>query len=357
MSKLKCEICGQTDLIKDGGEYHCRCCGMRYSKEEVQKMLSKETGTNDALSIEKAYAYLDAGDFIEASKCASELLTNDKTNADAWLVRLLAEYVCRSADDLKEASLPLDISENWNGIMEYGRTEMKTALKASNTLIRGRIASAAAVISMGKEAADPDEYDRAASFLKGLPGEELDKLDLPFSFRPVFGSWDGGPIVWRKLASYGGNTLMITEKCLCIFPYNDTYSPVTWESSTLRIWLNGEFFSGAFSSEEQDCIAEVLLSNNDNGKYGASGGNKTSDRVFALSLEEAEGLFSDDADRSAQLNGESCGWWLRSPGYDPLHASAVLFDGDIYSSGNYVNYDRCSARPALWINEEKLKDR
>ncbi|MBR5995973.1 MAG: hypothetical protein IK026_05300 [Eubacteriaceae bacterium] len=357
MSKLKCEICGGTDLIKDGGEFLCRGCGMRYSKEEVQKMLSKETDTHDALPIDKAYADLYASEFIEAGKCASRILADDKTNSEAWLVKLLAEYGCRTAGDLKDASLPLDISENWNGLMKYGGPEMTAALTSSNTLIRTRIASAAAVIAMGKEASDPDEYDRAASILKGLPEEELDKLDLPFGFRPVFGSWDGKPIVWRKLASYSGNTLMITEKCLCLFPYNDTYSPVTWESSTLRRWLNGEFFSDAFSPEEQDCIAEVLLMNNDNEKYGASGGNKTSDKVFALSIEEAERLFSDDADRSAQLNGEDCGWWLRSPGYDSAHASAVLFDGDIYSSGNYVNYDRCSARPAVWVNEDKLKDR
>ena len=31
MKKLVCEMCGSTDLIKDGGVFVCRYCGCKYS--------------------------------------------------------------------------------------------------------------------------------------------------------------------------------------------------------------------------------------------------------------------------------------------------------------------------------------
>lgn len=39
MKRLTCEICGSTDLVKDGGVFVCQACGCKYSVEEARKMM------------------------------------------------------------------------------------------------------------------------------------------------------------------------------------------------------------------------------------------------------------------------------------------------------------------------------
>lgn len=39
MKQLACEMCGSTDLIKDGGVFVCQACGCKYSVEEARQMM------------------------------------------------------------------------------------------------------------------------------------------------------------------------------------------------------------------------------------------------------------------------------------------------------------------------------
>lgn len=39
MKQLTCEMCGSTDLIKDGGVFVCQSCGCKYSLEEAKRMM------------------------------------------------------------------------------------------------------------------------------------------------------------------------------------------------------------------------------------------------------------------------------------------------------------------------------
>ena len=54
MKQLTCEMCGGTDLIKDGGVFVCQTCGCKYSVEEAKKMMIEGTvevqGTVQAVS-------------------------------------------------------------------------------------------------------------------------------------------------------------------------------------------------------------------------------------------------------------------------------------------------------------------
>ena len=43
MKQLSCEMCGSTDLIKDGGVFVCQTCGCKYSVEEAKKMMIEGT--------------------------------------------------------------------------------------------------------------------------------------------------------------------------------------------------------------------------------------------------------------------------------------------------------------------------
>ncbi len=138
--------------------------------------------------------------------------------------------------------------------------------------------------------------------------------------------------------------LLIAEKPVCDRSYHNKWEDITWELCDLRAWLNGGYFDTAFSEAEKAAIVETHLSNPDNPEYNTPGGNDTDDRIFLLSIDEAEKYFKDDADRAT-----GSWWWLRSPGHYCIYAALVLNDGVIYNNGGSVsgNY---RVRPAFKIN-------
>ena len=76
------------------------------------------------------------------------------------------------------------------------------------------------------------------------------------------------PIEWRVLDVSDGNPLLISVYGLDTKPYNDSYRWVTWKESTIRQWLNGEFFRTAFTREEQVLIKKEPLTTADNPEIG-----------------------------------------------------------------------------------------
>ena len=40
MNKLQCELCGSTDIVKEGEFYVCQHCGCKYTKEDAKVLVS-----------------------------------------------------------------------------------------------------------------------------------------------------------------------------------------------------------------------------------------------------------------------------------------------------------------------------
>lgn len=172
-------------------------------------------------------------------------------------------------------------------------------------------------------------------------------------------------IKWKVLANEKGKLLLISEYALDCKPYNEEYEDVTWKTSSIRRWLNGEFIRAAFTGDEQERIAEITVENSNNSEYRTKGGKNTKDKLFLLSIEEAEKYFTSDEARAcipttyAVANGvyryyrdTNCDWWLRTPGSSQNYAACVLCDGGVHTGGNYVAEDDGAVRPALWVDIE-----
>ena len=114
------------------------------------------------------------------------------------------------------------------------------------------------------------------------------------------------------------------------------------------------------NEEEKGRIALTEVENADNPRYGTEGGEDTEDRIFLLSLEEAERYFEDDEDRRAfpteyaivrniwvREKTGTVWWWLRSPGRISPRAAGVYTDGSLYSYGFRVDGNWGAVRPAL----------
>ncbi len=193
-------------------------------------------------------------------------------------------------------------------------------------------------------------------------------------------------IEWLVLEKEEDKMLVISQYALDYQLYNTYEGPkmekVTWETCTLRSWLNDNFYNAAFTEEEQAKIVTVTNENPDSDPffsseyyieqrakeyidvyypelYGAPGGNMTNDKVFCLSYEEAFNYFDSDEARKCMSTEYTksleedpsssgiCNWWLRSPGdteYDALYVRGGLrMDG-------FTGGSKKAVRPAMWIS-------
>ena len=167
-------------------------------------------------------------------------------------------------------------------------------------------------------------------------------------------------IAWLVLAKENNKIFVISEKALDCQPYNiEQYANVTWETCTLRKWLNTDFINSAFSSDEKAKISTVTVSADKNPKYGTDPGNATQDQVFLLSITEANKYFDYDNIRTCRLTDYAAAktstgwyWWLRSPGDYHGLAAYVNFDGSVSNDGYIVSNSSVAVRPAMWISLE-----
>lgn len=188
-------------------------------------------------------------------------------------------------------------------------------------------------------------------------------------------TFDTEPIEWRVLDIQDGKALIISEYLLDTTVYYNDMADVTWETSSLRKWLNSTFYDAAFSGSEKSLIQTTTVKNPDNPLYGTPGGNDTEDNVFCLSLEETQIYFSSADDRvtaptdyavnrGASIsedrtleNGMKTGWWwLRSPASSSNRAADSDCYGNIDTVKNADGVDGCMVfsegkcvRPAVWI--------
>ena len=174
-------------------------------------------------------------------------------------------------------------------------------------------------------------------------------------------------IEWLVLAKENNKILVVSDKALDCKPYNQSRDYVTWETCSLRNWLNNDFINAAFTAEERAMIPTVTVSADMNPKYNTNPGNATKDRVFLLSIVETEKYFTSDEARKcvpteyAISNGAytsdsytkggkvTCLWWLRSPGDYQNNAAYVIDVGSVGRGGLNVDRGNYSVRPALWI--------
>ena len=98
---------------------------------------------------------------------------------------------------------------------------------------------------------------------------------------------DKEPIKWRVLSVDGSDAFLMADQCLDTQPYNEENEDVTWETCTLRTWLNDTFWNNAFSTNDKNAIRYTTVINEDNSYYETEGGNTTVDKVYVLSEREA----------------------------------------------------------------------
>lgn len=204
---------------------------------------------------------------------------------------------------------------------------------------------------------------------------------------------DNGPedIVWQVLDISDGRALLISRLALDCKAYNDAYagihSATDWKSSKLRKWLNGDFYSMAFSEDEKSQIVATEIAPGENSLYGTKYSNVVSDKVFILSEEEFKeyGYYIDGAvyniknmigvsmfalNKGIEVAQQadykeyyelvpeemvgSCKWWLRTPGETMGKVAYVQPIGTVAYKGTDSAQCKIGVRPAVWVSYEAI---
>ncbi len=152
------------------------------------------------------------------------------------------------------------------------------------------------------------------------------------------------PIEWEILSVEEDRILLISRYVLDCVQYNTEYTDVTWETCTLRSWLNNDFYNTAFTDDEKDKIMLSMLENPDHHIWSRSeGGNNTEDYVFCLSETEIYNLYRDrysswdEAHKSGfceDLIIEPTSYAYRMEEYMTIH---TFMDGDVGYRGYSEN--------------------
>lgn len=478
------------------------------SKAEVKETVAVGGNVNVEPLLERAFMFLEDGDWGEANEYCEKVLDQDPKNARAYLGKLMAECRACRMEDLQNCRQPFDGNGNYNKILRFAEPKLAETLKDYNSYIiyKGAVNAMTAADS-------ENEYKAAAEIFKTVPGfkdadslvekcldnaetcrkdafynsarsqmsqntissyesairmfesisgwkdadeqiyacqkkieelkakEKAERLEaerkaeaerlererkaeehriavekrkkkakkvfiaiasvacvcavflilLKTVIIPkqrinkiktanvgdiiVFGAYEQDnntsngkeDIEWLVLAKEDNKILVISDKALDCKPYNQSRDYVTWETCSLRNWLNNDFINAAFTAEERAMIPTVTVSADMNPEYNTNPGNATKDKVFLLSIVEAEKYFTSDEARKcvpteyAISNGAStsdsytkggkatCLWWLRSPGFDQFIAAYVNYFGPVLRYGRSVGNVSNSVRPAMWI--------
>ncbi|MBR1866816.1 MAG: fibronectin type III domain-containing protein [Lachnospiraceae bacterium] len=252
-------------------------------------------------------------------------------------------------------------------------------VKFSDELLSsGILTDAGTITSNGK--ADKAEAPRTSTSEYGNPvaNGDVTTWDCVYfgNYKQNNVSYREKPITWRVLSVDGDDAFLLADQVLDCKPYNDTDTDVTWETSTLRTWLNDtgdseSFINTAFTDAEQAAIKTTSVVNDNNPYTHTEGGNITSDKVYLLSLAEVSDsaygfevklgdhsvtrevkatdyAYMNDAKREENNNSS---WWLRSPGSNSYKAANVFAEGNVDVGGENAYCKGIHAvRPALHID-------
>ena len=164
-----------------------------------------------------------------------------------------------------------------------------------------------------------------------------------------------GGIEWDAVHEESGRFLLLAhdvlqgETGIRRIRFHNRIGDATWESCSLRAWLNGEFLE-SFTSDERAHICVSRVVNYDSSRYGTPGGADTLDRVFCLSVETVRTLLTEE-----QMRASHC-WYLRSPGFQASYAANVRENVGVFEFGRHVFLEFYGIRPALWVSPQPCAD-
>ena len=179
-------------------------------------------------------------------------------------------------------------------------------------------------------------------------------------------------IEWIVLDIQGDKILVVSKNVLDFQRYApNIQNAVTWENSSVRSWLNSDFYNAAFTGDQKNNIYSTTVGAENSPVYGVAGGNATNDKIFLLSASEATNYLNTDGKRMSNCTEyalarnndpalrnqttQSSYWWVRTPGMFNYDAAYVHYTGSVRYDGMAVANVIGGIRPAMWVNKNAVE--
>lgn len=314
----------------------------------------------------KLAAQAEEMDTFDMSWAYGDTLYTDNGIPAPVLTRFLRSEVWQPIESIDEASFQLvallEIGDSTLYFYEDTLERNNLSFSVSNVIVSS--GGAEHVYSIA-DSSFRDWLEGNARYL-GQTGKEPETV--------LFGSYEQNgdaangkePIEWLVLARDGDKALLLSKYALDHQSFMPFYEPVTepftWESCSLRQWLNSTFLNAAFSAEEQRRLLTTTVITAPGGRKGSENPFTTEDRVFLLSDTEVYAYFSSEAatvtDYTAYALSEApwagnatapapAIWWLRTTDGgnhpDSVYTRGGVGEGARSYEGEYV-------RPAIWVD-------
>ena len=153
------------------------------SKAEVKETVAVGGNVNVEPLLERAFMFLEDGDWGEANEYCEKVLDQDPKNARAYLGKLMAECRACRMEDLQNCRQPFDGSGNYNKILRFAEPKLIETLKGYIAHINERNENARLTgiynraVSAMNEANSENEYKAAAEIFKTVPSfKDADSL-------------------------------------------------------------------------------------------------------------------------------------------------------------------------------------
>jgi hypothetical protein len=259
---MKCHNCHEEWVVPAGRSHSfCPACGKKLSfagttggidsAEAALRYIAEHFGTSELLGSRIVSLFAD--------------VAHNQLKDERDLIKILAD---RGALDCLKAGLG------------EAASEQEVAIKRAISKLPSFLRSSADVEAMLRS------FTAALGWEMAEPVFERGNI-VPF-----------GGYTWRVLDLQEGKALLLCEKVIEQRAYNSSGGEAkkgnTWAECGLRDYLNSSFYNSLGQDKTQ--VAEMLVVNYDNLWYGTAGGEDTSDRIFLLSIEEADRYFGDSED-------------------------------------------------------------
>lgn len=168
-------------------------------------------------------------------------------------------------------------------------------------------------------------------------------------------------IKWIVLSVEKDSLFVLADRGIECLPFNNDFKGVMYDSSSLRNYLNSNFYNDAFTDSEKSAILTTNLENSvdkvfllseeeaTNAKYGfeSNGDNKDDFRLcYASNHAKNKGC---EVGKQNKFEG-ACNWWLRTSGDPLIYAKYVDIYGYVNTKGSAIDNKKICVRPAMRIS-------
>lgn len=196
---------------------------------------------------------------------------------------------------------------------------------------------------------------------------------------------EGAKLIWEVVDKdlVNDRILVINKYPAYNVPYNASMQNVNWEKSTLRKWLNEDFYKKCFDDDERNRIIKTKIENT----YNYKPDKETEDYIYIMSKDELDKYYQSDSAKHAirflttvstdsvakyekmyATNSEvtrfdiinaliwNCNYWVRDVIMSGKNALNVDGNGKIDTIGVEMTNDRMQVRPCMWLSLQNSKD-